>query len=161
MKIQVISKRVLAACIAIIVICFVAFLTVGYDNPVGDYNEPQLTELLIWLMYALTLVTAGLTVWSVIKSANSNKGNDSAAATGVPGGKIIMFTIVLLIASLGIGLATGLGEPDFTAADGTVTSGGMVTVVDMFLGSIYILAVVAVIAVAVSMSGVLTKSASK
>ena len=67
MKIQVISKRVLALCIAIIVVCFGAFLTIGYDNPVGDYNEPQLTELIMWLMYLLVVVTAGLTVWSVIK----------------------------------------------------------------------------------------------
>ena len=161
MKIQVISERVLALCIAIIVVCFGAFLTIGYDNPVGDYNEPQLTELIMWLMYLLVVVTAGLTVWSVIKSARSNKGNDSAAATGVPGGKITMFTILLLIVSLAVGLVTGLDEVPFTAADGTVTTAGWVTVVDMFIGSIYILTIAAVLAVAISMSGILTKSASK
>ena len=155
MKIQVISKRVLALCIAIIVVCFGAFLTIGYDNPVGDYNEPQLTELIMWLMYLLVVV------WSVIKSARSNKGNDSAAATGVPGGKITMFTILLLIVSLAVGLVTGLDEVPFTAADGTVTTAGWVTVVDMFIGSIYILTIAAVLAVAISMSGILTKSASK
>jgi hypothetical protein len=36
----------------------------------------------------------------------------------------------------------------------------MVTVVDMWIWAIYILAVVAIIAVAVSMSGMLTKSAT-
>jgi hypothetical protein len=37
----------------------------------------------------------------------------------------------------------------------------MVTVVDMFIWSIYILSVVAFAAIAVGMSGILTKTASK
>ena len=161
MKIQNISRRALLICIVLIVACFGAFFTVGYDNPVGDYNEPQLTELLLWLMYGLTVITALLIVWGIAKGIQSTKGNDPAVTTGVPGSKISVTTILLLIASLAVGYVMGMNETEFTAADGTVTPAGMVTVSEMFLWSIYILTIVAVLVVGVSMSGILTKTASK
>ena len=161
MKIQNISRRALFACVILIVACFIAFFTVGYNNPVGDYNEPQLTELLLWLMYGLTVVTAILTVWGVVRGIQSTRGNDPAVTTGVPGGKIVVVTIVLLIASLVVGYVMGMNATEFTAADGTVTAANMVTVTEMFLWSIYILTIAAVAAVGVSMSGILTKNASK
>ena len=161
MKIEKISKMALYICIGIIVVCVALFMTIGYNNPVGDTNEPLLTDVVMWLMYLMIIATAILTIWGVICGIRSNKGNDPAASTGVPGGKITLFTIILLIASLVIGVVLGLGEPDFTASDGTVTTGGWVTVVDAFCVSIGILIVAAAIAVAVSMTGVLAKSASK
>ena len=161
MKIEKISKMALYICIGIIVVCFALFMTIGYNNPVGDTNEPLLTDVVMWLMYLMIIATAILTIWGVICGIRSNKGNDPAASTGVPGGKITLFTIILLIASLAVGVVLGLGEPDFTASDGTVTTGGWVTVVDAFCVSIGILIVAATIAVAVSMTGVLAKSASK
>ena len=161
MKIEKISKMALYICIGIIVVCFALFMTIGYNNPVGDTNEPLLTDVVMWLMYLMIIATAILTIWGVICGIRSNKGNDPAASTGVPGGKITLFTIILLIASLVVGVVLGLGEPDFTASDGTVTTGGWVTVVDAFCVSIGILIVAAANAVAVSMTGVLAKSASK
>ena len=161
MKIEKISKMALYICIGIIVVCFALFMTIGYNNPVGDTNEPLLTDVVMWLMYLMIIATAILTIWGVICGIRSNKGNDPAASTGVPGGKITLFTIILLIASLAVGVVLGLGEPDFTASDGTVTTGGWVPVVDAFCVSIGILIVPAAIAVAVSMTGVLAKSASK
>lgn len=161
MKIEKISKMALYICVGIILVCFGAFLTIGYDNPMGDYNEPLLTDVIMWLMYLLIAATAILTVWSVVRSIQSNKGNDSGATTGVPGGKITAFTVVLLIASLVVGVLLGLGETDFTASDGTITTAGWVTVVDAFCVSIGILLVAAAAAVGVSMTGILAKSASK
>lgn len=161
MKIEKISSRVLLACVILIVVCFGAFLTIGYDNPVGNYNEPMLTDVIMWLMYVLVAVTAALTIWSVVRGAQATKGNDPAATTGVPGGKITMFTIGLTIVSFIIGWIIGLGETDFTTTSGAVTSAGWVTVVDVFMVSIGILFVAAAIAVAVSMTGIVTKSASK
>lgn len=161
MKIEKISKMALYICVGIILVCFGAFLTIGYDNPMGDYNEPLLTDVIMWLMYLLIAATAILTVWSVVRSMQSNKGNDSGATTGVPGGKITAFTVALLIVSLVVGVLLGLGETDFTASDGTITTAGWVTVVDAFCVSIGILLVAAAAAVGVSMTGILTKSASK
>ena len=54
-----------------------------------------------------------------------------------------------------------MNATEFTAADGTVTAANMVTITEMFLWSIYILTIAAIAAVGVSMSGILTKNASK
>ena len=161
MKIEKISSRVLLCCVILIVVCFVAFLTIGYDNMVGDNNEPMLTDVIMWLMYLLIAATAALTIWSAVRGIQNNKGNDPAATTGVPGGKITLCTVGLLVVSLIIGWVCGLGEDAFTASDGTVTSAGWVTVVDVFMVSMGILLLAAAIAVAVSMTGIVTKSASK
>ena len=154
MKIEKISKMALYICVGIIVVCFLAFFGIGYSNPVGDYNEPKLLDLLMGLMYVLFVVMLVLTVWSIFKGMG-NKGGSSSAGSGVPGGKIMAGTIVLLVASLVVGVLCGLGEEAFTAQDGTVTSAGWVTVVDMFCVASGILALAAVIAVIVSMTGVL------
>lgn len=160
MKIEKISKMALYICVVIIVVCFGAFFGIGYSNPVGDYNEPKLLDVLMWLMYILFVVMLALTVWSIFKGMG-NKSGGSSSTSGVPGGKIMAGTLALLVASLVIGVVCGLGEEAFTAQDGTVTSAGWVTVVDMFCISSGILFAAAVIAVVVSMCGVLTPSASK
>lgn len=162
MKIQNISKNAMLGIIGASVLIFALFFGYGWeDSYEGDFNVPYFTSLLLIWMYLTVAITAGLTIWSVVKGVQSNKGNDPVATTGVPGGKITMGTVALTIISLVIGGVLGIGEADFTAADGTVTTGGWVTVVDMFIGSIYILTIVAIAAVGISMSGVLTKSASK
>lgn len=161
MKIEKISKMALYICIGIILVSFAAFLTIGYDNPVGDNNEPILTDIIMWLMYLLVIATAGLTIWSGFRGIASSRGTDPAASTGVPGGKVSLITWGLFVVSMVIGIVLGLGEDAFTAADGTVTTAGWVTVVDAFCVSIGILLVAAAAAVVVSMTGVLTKSAVK
>jgi hypothetical protein len=72
-----------------------------------------------------------------------------------------MFTAGLTIVSVIIGWVCGIGEADFTASDGTITTAGWVTVVDIFCVSMGILFLAAAIAVIVSMTGILTKNASK
>ena len=157
MKIQRISSIVLLACVLLIVVCFGAFFCFGYDNPVGDNNEPVLTNVIMILMYLLIAVTAILTGLSLVSSMLNNKDNNPTATTGVPGGKIALCTVGLTIVSLVVGCVLGMGEKDFTAADGTVTTAIWVTVVDVFMVSMGILLVAAAIAVAVSMTGIMTK----
>lgn len=161
MKIQQLSKYVLLAVLAVSAIVFAMFFGFWGDEMMGEYAAPTFTGLLLFLMYGLVAVTTGLIVWAVVKSVASSKGSDSSASTGVPGSKITAFTCILLVASLVVGYVVGIGEPDFIAADGTKTTGSMVQIVDMFMWSMYILAVVAFAAIAVSMSGILTKTASK
>lgn len=160
-KTEKLSKTVLNACIAVILIVFAFFFMYGYDNPMGDYNEPKCTEAVIYLMYVLIGFTAVLAVWSAIKSIKDGMGASGENLSGVPGGKISFISVVLLVGSLAVGLLTNLNEPDFTAADGNVTSGAMVSVVDMFIISIYILMAVAAITVVVNMSGIVKKNAQK
>jgi hypothetical protein len=65
-----------------------------------------------------------------------------------------------VIIALVIGLIAGMGEEAYTTVSGVTTSAGMVTVVDMFIWAIYILAFITIVAVIVSMSGILIKSAT-
>jgi len=162
MKLEKISNLVLYSCIGIGVLCFALFFLVDYNNMDFDgvHVSPALTDLVLILMYALFIVTAGLTIWSLVRGATINSGNTGPSPTGIAGGKVALCTWGTVILAIIIGLVSGLGEEDYTTVSGKTTSGGMVTVVDMWLWTIYILAVVAVAVVVVSMSGYLTKSAT-
>lgn len=160
-KTEKLSKTVLNACIAIILAVFAVFFLYGYDNPMGEYNEPKCTEVVIYLVYGLTAVTAILAIWSAVKSIKDGMGASGENLSGVPGSKISLISVILLVVSLAAGLLPNLNEADFTAADGTVTSGTMVSVVDMFIISIYILMGAAALAVVVNMSGIVKKNAQK
>ncbi len=162
MKIEKISRYTLVGLIVLSIVLFVLFFLIGWENDfIGDKNVPLLTDVVLFYMYALVFATAGVCIWAVARGISSNKGVDSTAITGVPGKKIMLGTIVLLIASLGIGAATGLNEEPYRFANGTVTSAGWVTVVDAFMVSIGLLFIIAAAAVAISMTGILTKSATK
>lgn len=162
MKIQNISKYAMLGVMGLTALVFLLFFCVGWDDEyLGDKPNPKFTPLLLIWMYLVVLATAVLTVWSVVKGAQSTKGVDSASFTGVPGGKVIGFTAAITLVSMAIGFCFGFGEPDFTAADGTVTTGGWVQIVDMFICSMYILTLVAIGAIGLTMSGYLTKTATK
>lgn len=162
MKLEKLSNYALIGCIVVGVICFGLFFLVDYNNMEFDgvHKSPLLTDLILVLMYMLFVLTAGLTIWSLVRGVKINSGNTGPSPTGIPSNKITICTWGGVILCLIIGLVCGLGEDAFTTVSGKTTSGGMVTVVDMFLVAIYILAVVTVAAVIVSMSGYLTKSAT-
>ncbi len=162
MKLEKISKIALYSCIGLGVVCFALFFLVDYNNMEFDgvHVSPALTDLLLILMYAMLFVTAGLSVWSLVRGAMINSGNTGPSPTGIAGGKVTLITWATVIVALIIGAVTGLGEEPYTTYSGVTTSAGMVTVVDMWICTIYILAVVAIIAVVISMSGWLTKSAT-
>ena len=162
MKLEKLSNIALYTCIGIGVVCFLLFFLVDYNNMDFDgvHVSPALTDLILFLMYALFAVTAGLTIWSLVRGASVNSGNTGPSPTGIAGGKVALCTWGTVIVALVIGVIAGLGEEDFTTVSGKTTAGGMVTVVDMWLWAIYILAIVAIVAVVVSMSGYLTKSAT-
>ena len=162
MKLEKISNNVLYAVCAIIVLCFLAFMFIGYDN----YDEagrvaPKLTGMLLFLQYALGIVTFILMMWSVIRGAKNSGGSDEKTTKGVPGKKVILFTAVVTILAFVLGLVFNLGEDAFTTSSGVTTSGTMVTVVDAFMWSIYILFFVAVCAVVLSATGLMTKFTKK
>ena len=162
MKLEKLSKIALYSCIGLGVVCFALFFLVDYNNMDFDgvHVSPALTDLILILMYALFIVTAGLTVWSLVRGGMVNSGNNGPSPTGIAGGKVALCTWGTVIVALVIGVIAGLGEEPFTTVSGKTTAAGMVTVVDMWLWAIYILAVVAIAAVVVSMSGYLTKSAT-
>lgn len=151
------SYYILYACIAVIILVFAAFFGYGYDNPVGDYNEPYCTEGLMWLMYGMFAVTCLLAIWSIVRGIKVSMGTNAESVSGVPGGKVTAVSFAIMVVSLVIGLVFNLNETEFTAADGTVTSATMVTVTDMFLVSIYIMMAITTLAVVLNMTGLLKK----
>ncbi len=157
MKLEKISNYVLYALSAIIVLSFLAFFLIGYDNPEGDKNAPKLTGYLLYLQYALGLVAFALMIWSVVVNARKSSGSDEIKSTGIPGTKIVLATCAITIVSMIVGLLVGWNEDDFTTSSGTFTPGYLVTLVDVFMWAMYILAVVSVIAVVLSATGVFTK----
>ena len=161
MKLEKLSNIALFASIGVGLVCFVLFFLVDYNNMDFDgvHVSPALTDLVLILIYALFVLTAGLAIWSLVRGATINSGNTGPNPTGIASGKITLCTWGAVLAALVIGLIAGLGEEDYTTVSGVTTSGGMVTVVDMFLWAIYILAFITIVAVIVSMSGVLLKSA--
>ena len=162
MKIEKLSKMALWISAGLAIIIFVLNFALGdSDEYIGDNAVPVMTDAVLFLMYLMVVVTIGLTAWSIFTSVKCNSGTDSTKTTGVPGGKIIACVLALFVGSLVIGFIAGIGAEPFTATDGTETSAGWVQVVDMFCWSIIILTVAACAAVGVSMSGVLTKTASK
>lgn len=162
MKIEKISNYTLVGLIVLSIVLFILFFCVGWNNEfINDKNVPLLTDVILFYMYFLVVATAGVCIWAVIRGISSNKGVDSTAITGVPGKKIMMGSLALLVASFGIGFVANLGETDFTSNSGTVTTATWMTISDAFLVSIAILFVVAVAVVAISMTGILTKSATK
>ncbi len=162
MKLEKISNYALYAVCAVIVLCFLLYFTVGYNNmDEAGRTAPKLTDGLLVLQYALGVVTFILMVWSVFKGMKNSAGSDEKEATGIPGSKIVLFTVVITVISLVVGAVLGLGEPDFTTTSGVFTPGYMVTVVDAFMWSMYILAIVSIIAVVIAATGVMTKNATK
>jgi hypothetical protein len=162
MKLEKLSNIALFSCIGVGVVCFLLFFLVDYNNMDFDgvHVSPALTDLVLILMYILFALAAGLTIWSLVRGATINSGNTGPNPTGIPSGKITLCTWGTVIAALAIGLIAGMGEEPYTTVSGVTTSAGMVTMVDMFLWAIYILAFITIVAVVISMSGWLTKSAT-
>ena len=48
-----VSYYIMYICFALILVVLGMFYFVGYNNPVGEYNAPEHTETLIYLMYAM------------------------------------------------------------------------------------------------------------
>ncbi len=157
MKLEKISNLVLYILSAIIVLSFVAFFLIGYDNMEGDKNAPVLTSYLLFLQYGMVVIAAVLMLWSLFVNARKSSGSDELKSTGIPGSKIIIFTCALTVVSMVVGLLLGLNEEDFTTSSGTFTPASMVTLVDVFMWAIYILAIASVLAVVASATGIFNK----
>lgn len=161
MKLEKISNIVLYALSGLIVLSFLAFFLFGYDNMEGEHNAPKLTGFLLVVQYLLTIGAFAAMLWSVVVSAKKSSGINERLTTGVPGKKIILFATSATVISFIIGLLLGLGEEEFVTSSGMRTPGYMVTLVDVFMWSIYILSTISVVAVVVSATGVLAKKNKK
>ena len=163
MKLEKISNNVLYAVCALIVLVFGLFFGWDYSTETDARGNviPRMTDLLMILMYLMGIVTFILMVGSLVMSAMKSAGNDEKESTGIPGTKVTICTAVITLAAFAAGYLLNLNEEAFTTASGDTTSAGMITIVDAFMVSIYVLSLVSVISVVVSSTGIMTKSATK
>ncbi|MGL5272819.1 MAG: hypothetical protein ACRC8J_04970 [Phocaeicola sp.] len=143
-----VSYYVLYACIAVLLAVLAVFYTVGFNNPVGEYNSPEHTETLIFLMYGILGVCLAATIVGAIAQF-------IAALRDNPKGAIkSLIGIVLLIAVLFV--THGMGATDAVmTGTGAYTDAFWLQITDMLIYSIYFLLIVASIGTLVNLSGLL------
>ena len=146
-----VSYYIFYVLIALILVVLGLFFCVGYENPVGDYNAPEHTETLLFLMYAMLGVCIAVTViGSLAQFATTLKDNPKSAVKSLAG--VALFAAVLVV-------AYGMGsDAPILMADGTEnTDAGWLKLTDMTLYAIYFLVAVAGISTLVNLSGIFKK----
>ena len=143
-----VSYYIFYVLIALILVVLGLFFCVGYENPVGDYNAPQHTETLLFLMYAMLGVCIIVTVvGSLAQFVTGLKDNPKGAM------KSLLF-VGLFIAVLAVAYTMGSDAP-VVMGDGTeFTDAGWLKLADMTLYAIYFLVATASIATIVNLSGI-------
>ena len=143
-----VSYYIFYVLIALILVVLGLFFCVGYNNPVGEYNAPEHTETLLFLMYAMLGVCVIVTVvGSLAQFVTGLKDNPKGAMKSLVA--LALFAVVLVGA-----YAMGSAEP-LTLGDGKVFEDAtMLKLSDMMIYSIYLLLTVAGVATLVNLSGI-------
>ena len=143
-----VSYYIFYVLIALILVVLGLFFCVGYNNPVGEYNAPEHTETLLFLMYAMLGVCVIVTVvGSLAQFVTGLKDNPKGAM------KSLLF-VGLFIAVLAVAYTMGSDAP-VVKGDGTeFTDAGWLKLTDMTLYAIYFLVATASIATIVNLSGI-------
>ena len=142
-----VSYYIFYVLIALILVVLGMFFGVGYNNPMGEYNAPEHTETLIFLMYALFAICVLVTVLGGLAQFFVGLKDNPKGAM-----KTLVFVAVLVGAYV-----MGSGEP-LMMADGTeFTDVTMLKLSDMMLYAIYLLVGVAGVATLVNLSGIFKK----
>lgn len=146
-----VSYYVFYVCVALILVVLGMFYFVGYNNPVGEYNEPQNTEALMYLMYAMFGVSVIITLLGALAQfAGALKDNPKSAIKSLLG---LILLIVLLIVTYNMG-----SSETVVLGDGTEYSDvTMLKVSDMLIYSTYVLFGIAAIGTLLNLSGLFKK----
>lgn len=146
-----VSYYVMYICFALILLVLGMFYFVGYNNPMGEYNAPEHTETLIYLMYAMLGVCIAVTlIGAIAQFGAALKDNPKAAIKSLIG--LILFVAVLVVT---YGMASDAALP---LADGTTyTDTQWLKISDMLIYSTYFLFGVATIATLINLTGVFKK----
>ncbi len=145
------SYYVLYALFAIIAVVLVLYYCVGFDtiNAAG-LKEPQYTNALIYLKYALVVVTIVLAVFAgLAQFVASLKDNPKGAVKSV-------IALALLAAVIAVCYGMASSEPILVNGE-PYTDISMLKLADMFIYSMYLLVAIAAVATIVNMSGIFKK----
>ena len=143
-----VSYYIFYVLIALILIVLGLFFMVGYNNPMGEYNAPEHTETLMFLMYAMLAVCVLVTVLGGLAQFATSLKDD-------PKGAVKSLVALALFAAVLIGAYVMGSEEPLTMADGSqFTDVTMLKLSDMMIYAIYLLLTVAGVATLVNLSGI-------
>lgn len=141
------SYYALYACIALILVVLGMFYFVGYNNPVGEYNEPAYTETLIYLMYAMFGICVAVTlIGAIAQFGAALKENPKSAIKSLLG---IVLLVIVLVVSYSVG-----SDAAVMTGTGAYTDTFWLKISDMLIYSIYFLLGVAAIGTLINLSGI-------
>ena len=141
------SYYVLYVLFALILIVLGMFFFVGYNNPVGEYNDPKNTNLLIYLMYAMIGFCVAVSVIAAIAQFGAALKDNPKNAMKSLIGFICLIAVVVIAWSMGSDAAVLTG-------DGLYTDTFWLKITDMFIYSIYILMGIAALGILVNLTGI-------
>ena len=143
-----VSYYIFYVCIALIIVVLALFYGVGYNNPVGEYNDPQNTGALMYLMYGMFAVTVIATlIGAIAQFVGALKDNPKGAIKSLLG---LILLVVLLIVTYNMGSS----ETVILGGGAEYSDTTMLKVTDMFLYSTYVLFAIAAIGALVNLSGI-------
>ena len=143
-----VSYYIFYVLIALILVVLGLFFMVGYNNPMGEYNAPEHTETLMFLMYAMLTVCVLVTVLGGLAQFATSLKDD-------PKGAVKSLVALALFAAVLIGAYVMGSEEPLTMADGSqFTDVTMLKLSDMMIYAIYLLLGVAGVATLVNLSGI-------
>ena len=142
------SYYIFYAIVLISIVVLGLFYTVGYENPMGNYNAPQHTETLIYLMYALAAVCVLVTVLGGLAQFVAGlRDNPKGAVKSLIG---LGLFIVVLVASF-----SAASDAPLAMADGSMYEDTYwLKLTDGMIYSIYVLFGVAAVATLINLSGI-------
>ena len=143
-----VSYYIFYVLIALILVVLGLFFGVGYNNPMGEYNAPQHTETLIFLMYGFLAVCVLVTVLGGLAQFVLGLKDD-------PKGAVKSLVAIALFAGVLVGAyVMGSDEPLTMASGETFTDATMLKLSDMMLYAIYLLLAVTGVATLLNLFGI-------
>ena len=144
------SYYALYVCISLILVVLGMFYFVGYNNPVGEYNEPAHTETLIYLMYAMFGICVAVTlIGAIAQFGAALRDNPKSAIKSLLG---IVLLVVVLVVSYSMG-----SDATVMTGTGPYTDAFWLKITDMLIYSIYFLFGVAAVGTLINLSGIFKK----
>ena len=143
-----VSYYIFYVLIALILVTLGLFFGVGYNNPMGDYNAPQHTETLIFLIYGFLALCLLVTVLGGLAQFALSLKDD-------PKGAVKSLVAIALFAGVLVGAyVMGSDEPLTMASGETFTDATMLKLSDMMLYAIYLLLAVTGVATLLNLFGI-------
>ena len=107
------SSRVLFVLIGIVCVVFLLFWLVGFDLPFDDdpnFTAPLFTNLLLALIYILTLLAVGMGVWSLLRTLKV-RGKSESIDNNIPIRKISYAVVFTTLGSMLLFFSAGSSQP--------------------------------------------------